>query len=214
MAKKPIPKKGESVPASDAQKKIKTARIMLALAVVLSVVSLGGGFYFARYAFQRDAQEFEAEVVEDAEDIEQGAESAAEEPAGEDAPKSSANEAGAGDESEGEAGDDTDTLGFLDFADLTTNITGFDLNGRPVRSFLKLSVVLVYTPEPGAEELMISRQPFARDLFNAYIRSLTEADVRGGAGILMVKAELLRRARAAVGNDWPQEILINDLIVN
>jgi hypothetical protein len=33
------------------------------------------------------------------------------------------------------------------------------------------------------------------------------------AGILHVKAELLKRARAAVGNDLPQEILINDLIV-
>ena len=38
-------------------------------------------------------------------------------------------------------------------------------------------------------------------------------DVRGMAGILYIKAELLKRARAAVGSDLPQEILIKDLIV-
>ena len=52
-----------------------------------------------------------------------------------------------------------------------------------------------------------------RDLFNGYLRGLTENDVRGMAGILYIKAELLKRARAAVGSDLPQEILIKDLIV-
>ena len=33
------------------------------------------------------------------------------------------------------------------------------------------------------------------------------------AGILTVKSELLKRVRAAAGNDLPQEILISDLIV-
>jgi flagellar FliL protein len=50
-------------------------------------------------------------------------------------------------------------------------------------------------------------------LFNSYLRGISESDVRGMAGVLYVKAELLKRARAATGNDLPQEILIRDLIV-
>ncbi len=83
-------------------------------------------------------------------------------------------------------------------------------------SFLAASVDpfdVFYGTEAGAQDIMTEREPFMRDVFNGYLRGLSESDVRGMAGILQVKSELLKRARAAVGNDLPQEILIRDLIV-
>ncbi|WP_437434642.1 flagellar basal body-associated FliL family protein [Sulfitobacter geojensis] len=76
-----------------------------------------------------------------------------------------------------------------------------------------INLVIAYRPDAEAGALMEERQPFIRDLFNSYLRGLSEADLRGMGGIMYVKAELLKRARAAVGNDLPQEILIKDLIV-
>lgn len=104
-------------------------------------------------------------------------------------------------------------LGLLDFGELLTNIEGYDPRGAPTRAFLKVNVVVAYRPEEGASKIMEERQVFMRDLFNSYLRGLSEADVRGMAGLLYVKAELLKRARAAAGSDLPQEILIKDLIV-
>ncbi len=60
---------------------------------------------------------------------------------------------------------------------------------------------------------MKERQPFMRDLFTGYARSLTETDVRGMAGVLNVKAELLKAGPRRRGSDLPKEILISDLIV-
>ena len=90
---------------------------------------------------------------------------------------------------------------------------GAPQNGTPTSAFLKVNLMVAYRPDEGADKLMVERQPFMRDLFNGYLRGLTENDVRGMAGILYIKAELLKRARAAVGSDLPQEILIKDLIV-
>ena len=102
---------------------------------------------------------------------------------------------------------------MLDLGEMLTNIQGFDQNGSPTSVYLKVNLMVAYRPDDGADKLMAERQPFMRDLFNGYLRGLTENDVRGMAGILYIKAELLKRARAAAGNDLPQEILIKDLIV-
>lgn len=102
---------------------------------------------------------------------------------------------------------------LLNFGDLLTNIEGYSPDGVPTKAFLKINLVVAYRPDDGATKMMKSRKPFMRDLFNSYLRGISEADVRGMAGIMYIKAELLKRARAAAGSDLPQEILINDLIV-
>jgi flagellar FliL protein len=57
------------------------------------------------------------------------------------------------------------------------------------------------------------RKEFVRDAFQDYLRQLSERDVQGSAGLAILKAELLRRARSIAGTDAPQEILISDLII-
>ena len=192
----------EAAGEEDAQPK--GSKKLLIAAVVLSLLSLGGGFFLARMAFQQDAEtyapDYVEEVVED--------EGVDEELAAKEGDDKNADGGGDGEEEVKTAED-----GIIEFDEILTNITSYNQHGVPINAFLKMNVVMVYRPDPGSKELMESRKPFMRDLFNGYARSLTEADVRGMAGILTVKSELLKRARAAAGNDLPQEILISDLIV-
>ena len=192
-------KENEEAVEGDGEAKPKGNRMLLIAAVVLSIVSLGGGFFLARMAFQEDAEtyapDYVEEVIEEGVDEELAVEEQAEEKPAEDETAVTAND------------------GIIEFDEILTNITSYNQYGQPVNAFLKMNVVMIYRPDDGSKELMEARKPFMRDLFNGYARSLTEADVRGMAGILTVKSELLKRARAAAGNDLPQEILISDLIV-
>jgi len=52
-----------------------------------------------------------------------------------------------------------------------------------------------------------------RDSFQDYLRQMTERDLQGTIGLVTLKAELLRRARAITESEAPREILISDLIV-
>lgn len=207
MAKEPKAKDQE--PAAEAEgeegAKPKSSKKLLLAAIVLSVISLGGGFFLAQMAFKNDAKQYEPDYVEESEEA----------PAeGEETAEGEADPYAEGDAKEEETAEVApEDEGMLDFDEILTNIVSHNAQGVPSNAFLKLEVVLVYRPDEGAKEMMEKRQPFMRDLFNGYARSLTEADVRGMAGILNVKAELLKRARAAAGNDLPQEILISDLIV-
>ncbi|MCI5097417.1 MAG: flagellar basal body-associated FliL family protein [Rhodobacteraceae bacterium] len=210
-----------------AEGKAKSSKKMLVAAALMSIVSLGGGFFLARMAYIEDASSYEPDYVDEkSEDSGSEYESVKSSDRGvtdplakeghpaEQAMALKKDKEKSKDDSakKGEDGELVDN-GLLDFGDIMTNIQGFDARGAPTKAFLKVSLIMVYRTDPGAAALVREREPFMRDLFNGYLRGLTEADVRGMAGILHVKAELLKRARAAVGNDLPQEILINDLIV-
>lgn len=201
---------GENPDPTGGDAKPKSSKKLLLVAVVLSLASMGGGFFLAQMAFKQDAEQYEPDYVEEVEETpgEDGKVSEAGGGKGSEDPYAEGDEKSDGEE-ELVAVDE----GMLEFGEILTNITSTTANGQPRSAFLKLTVVLVYRPDDGARALMESRQPFMRDLFNGYARSLTEADVRGMAGILNVKSELLKRARAAAGNDLPREILISDLIV-
>ena len=211
MALKPKAKTSkEDAPAVEgAEEKPRGSRKMLLAAALLCVLSLGGGFFLARMAYLQDAETYEPEYKD--------AEAEAEDGPGEEgahAETEEKKEDGHGDAEakDGEHVEVVDT-GMLEFGDILTNIQGFDAQGTPTRAFLKINLVVAYRTDEGAGDLMKEREAFMRDLFNSYLRGISESDVRGMAGVLYVKAELLKRARAATGNDLPQEILIRDLIV-
>lgn len=231
MAAKPDPKKKPTEAGAEdaAAQKAGGSRKMLLAAAVMCLVSLGGGFFLARSAYLQDAEEYEPEYkdteVADAHDEEadahgdgakEGGSKLREDVTdplakdGHDAEKAMALQAkGDGDDH----GDSIADSGLLDLGDMLTNIQSMTPQGTPGTAFLKINLVVAYRPDLDAGKLMAERQPFIRDLFNSYLRGLSETDVRGMAGIMYIKAELLKRARAAVGNDLPQEILIKDLIV-
>jgi flagellar protein FliL len=206
--KKPAAAK-QGTPA-DAADRPRGSRKMLIAAALMCVVSLGGGFFLARAAYVKDAEAFEPEYKSDEAEHADAKDNDA-------APQKPSDgthgEAETDDHADGEKDAKAADTGLLDLGEMLTNIQGFDQNGSPTSVYLKVNLMVAYRPDDGADKLMAERQPFMRDLFNGYLRGLTENDVRGMAGILYIKAELLKRARAAVGNDLPQEILIKDLIV-
>ena len=219
-------------------KKPKSSRLLLIAAAVPCLLSLGGGFYLARMAFSNDAAAYEPEYVDEKKD-DKGDEKMAKKEGGDGekmakkgqivdplakdghpdedaiALKDKKYDKKKDDGKKGKDGEDAvvEDNGLLEFADILTNIQGFAANGAPVKAFLKMNIIVVYRTDEGASTAVRERQPFMRDVFNAYLRGLTESDVRGMAGLLQVKSELLKRARAAVGSDLPQEILISDLII-
>ena len=101
----------------------------------------------------------------------------------------------------------------MPFREIIVNITTLTAKGQATTRFLKLNIAIVYDPEvPGAENLG-ERQIYIRDSYVDYLRQLTEADLRGSAGLAALKAELLHRARLLADTDAPQELLIADLVI-
>lgn len=240
MALKPKGKdKAKKSEADDAAaEKPRGSRKMLVASALMCFVSLGGGFFLARVAYMQDAEVYEPEykdedsdhaAMDDGHGDDHGDGHGKKDDHGKklrtditdplakdghDAEHAMALKAKDDhDDGHGKKGGEVADSGLLDFGDIMTNIEGFTPQGAPKNSFLKVSLVLAYRTDEGSGELMEKRQPFMRDLFNGYLRGLSEADVKGMAGVLYIKAELLKRARAAAGNDLPQEILIKDLIV-
>lgn len=235
MAKKPKAKTQDAPADAEAGGKRGSSKKMLLAAAMMCLLSLGGGFFLARMAYVEDAESYAPDYADGEKEAHGDDHAAAEtddhgghggekektklrtdivDPLakdGHDAEKALALQAKE-DGKEKKDGEVADT-GLLAFGDMTTNIKGFDAAGAEKTTFLKINLMVAYRPEEGSGKLMEDRQPFMRDLFNGYLRGLSETDVRGMSGILYVKAELLKRARAAVGSDLPQEVLINDLIV-
>lgn len=106
-----------------------------------------------------------------------------------------------------------EATGMLDFGDMVVNVTGSSATGEPTSRFLKIRFDMVYADGEKNEKLMDQKKPFVRDAILSYLRQLHEADLRGSDGLFLLKAELLKRARAVVGSDVPREFLIVDLVM-
>ena len=117
----------------------------------------------------------------------------------------------AGDEN-GEGDAETEpTYSILDFEEMILNVTGITASGRSTTRFMKVKISLVYDGEKAPD--IANRRPFMRDSFGDYMRQLTERDLEGTMGQISLKTELLKRAKAIVGNNAPKEILISDLVI-
>ena len=99
------------------------------------------------------------------------------------------------------------------FKEIIVNITATTATGRQTSRFLKLNVALAYDETYPNAANIAERTLFLRDSFQDYLRQLNEVDLQGSIGLVRLKQELLRRARAISESDAPQEILIADLIV-
>jgi flagellar FliL protein len=93
-------------------------------------------------------------------------------------------------------------------ADILVNIQSDD--GSP--AYLKLSVSL----ELDDEEHKAAIQPLMpriTDQFQAYLRELRLDDLKGSAGVLRLKEELLRRVNAAAAPYHVRDVLLKEMIV-
>jgi flagellar protein FliL len=99
-------------------------------------------------------------------------------------------------------------VAYFDLPDLIVNIQSAD--GTPV--YLKLSLSLeLYTVEEkaGIQALM----PRIVDQFQGYLRELRADDLKGSAGIMRVKEELLRRTNAAAAPYRVRDVLLKEMII-
>lgn len=105
------------------------------------------------------------------------------------------------------------SLVITPFKEIITNITSTTATGRHTTRFLKLNVALAYDDKAEGADRVEARKLYMRDSFQDYLRQMTERDLQGTIGLVTLKAELLRRARAITESEAPREILISDLIV-
>jgi len=99
-------------------------------------------------------------------------------------------------------------VAYFDIPDLIVNIQSAD--GTPV--YLKLSLSLeLYSPEEKTGiQVMIPR---IVDQFQGYLRELRTDDLKGSAGIMRVKEELLRRTNVAAAPYKVRDVLLKEMIL-
>jgi flagellar protein FliL len=99
-------------------------------------------------------------------------------------------------------------VAFYDVPDIIVNIQSAD--GSP--AYLKLSTSLeleTADEKPGMTALM----PRVVDQFQAYLRELRIDDLKGSAGVLRLKEELLRRINVAAAPYRVRDVLLKEMIV-
>jgi flagellar FliL protein len=97
---------------------------------------------------------------------------------------------------------------FSDMDSITVNIQSAD--GTP--SYLKITLTLELN---NAEEkaAIAPLMPRIIDQFQAYLRELRMDDLKGSAGVLRLKEELLRRANVAAAPYKIRDVLLKEMIV-
>jgi flagellar FliL protein len=99
-------------------------------------------------------------------------------------------------------------VAFYDMPDIVVNIQSAD--GSP--AYLKLAVALELTgadEKAGIQPLM----PRVVDQFQGYLRELRVDDLKGSAGVLRLKEELLRRINVAASPFKVKDVLLKEMIV-
>ncbi len=100
------------------------------------------------------------------------------------------------------------TVAFFDIPDIIVNIQTVD--GAP--AYLKLGVSLEIAnaeEKPGLQAVM----PRVVDQFQSYLRELRMDDLKGSAGVLRLKEELLRRINVAAAPYKIHDVLLKEMIV-
>ena len=117
-------------------------------------------------------------------------------------------EKGKGGKEEGEV-----KMPVMPFPEIIVNVTDVGPNGGQTSRFLKLNMLMVYDERIDGAERLVAREIYLRDSFQDFLRQLHVSDLSGSYGLAMLKAELLRRARAVGHTEAPREILIADMVV-
>lgn len=97
---------------------------------------------------------------------------------------------------------------FMDMPDIVVNIQTADGS----TAYLKLSAELelqAASEKAGMNVLM----PRVVDQFQSYLRELRVDDLRGSAGVMRIKEELLRRVNAAAAPYGVRDVLLKEMIV-
>ena len=97
---------------------------------------------------------------------------------------------------------------FFDMPDVIVNIQGAD----GATAYLKLAVALELG-SPQEKQAVDPLLPRVVDQFQTYLRELRIDDIRGSAGVMRLKEELLRRVNLAVSPTKVRDVLLKEMIV-
>jgi flagellar FliL protein len=100
------------------------------------------------------------------------------------------------------------TVAFYDIPDIIVNIQTAD--GSP--AYLKLGVSLELANVEAKNGLQVL-MPRIVDQFQSYLRELRMDDLKGSAGVLRLKEELLRRINVAAAPYKVRDVLLKEMIV-
>ncbi len=100
------------------------------------------------------------------------------------------------------------TAAFFDIPDIIVNIQTPD----SAPAFLKLSVSLELD-KAEAKATIEPVLPRIIDQFQTYLRELRVEDIRGSAGVMRLKEELLRRVNLAVAPTPVHDVLLKEMII-
>jgi len=99
-------------------------------------------------------------------------------------------------------------VAYYDMPDLVVNIQSAD--GAPAYLKLSVSLELAAATEKGGIQVLVPR---IVDQFQGYLRELRVDDLRGSAGIMRLKEELLRRINVAAAPYPVHDVLLKEMIV-
>lgn len=97
---------------------------------------------------------------------------------------------------------------FFDIPDIIVNLQTSDTT----QAYLKLSVALELE-KPELKTTIEPVMPRVIDQFQSYLRELRIEDIRGSAGVMRLKEELLRRVNLAAAPTPVRDVLLKEMIV-
>ena len=97
---------------------------------------------------------------------------------------------------------------YADMDEMIANIQSSD--GTPVYLKLVISLELYSVEEKAGIEML---KPRIRDQYQGYLRELRPDDLKGSAGIMRVKEELLRRTNVAAAPYKVRDVLLKEMIL-
>jgi flagellar FliL protein len=100
------------------------------------------------------------------------------------------------------------TVAFTDMDKLTVNIQG----DSATPAYLQISVSLELENDE-QKKAMDPLMPRIKDQFQAYLRELRLEDLKGSAGVMRLKEELLRRVNVAAAPYHVRDVLLKDMLV-
>ena len=101
--------------------------------------------------------------------------------------------------------------GLSKLPQVIVNVARTTDGGRTINRYLKIGVTLVHAPE--ASTLIQRREDYLVDAYQAYLWQVRPEEVEGSRGLMRLKAELLRRARAVVGEAEIKDVLVTELLI-
>jgi len=99
-------------------------------------------------------------------------------------------------------------VAYYDIPDLIVNLQSAD--GNPVYLKLSLSLELYTQEEKAGIQALIPR---IVDQYQGYLRELRPDDLKGSAGIMRVKEELIRRTNVAAAPYKVRDVLLKEMIL-